>query len=458
MKDIKAVVLSSLNKTLIAGVLTITPVLSVLVADTLVPGQSFVTLGMAHAQVKARNKTFEARRLPGSSQSFNKDLSEVSNFLQPPEDSTDKPSPTKALEVLNRMTRGIDKLNPYETALLYQFTAYAYYGNEDYPRARQNFEKLLAQSPNIPVTMEAATVKTVAQLYQQEENYKKALELMLKWTDYVSEISPDEHYLFAALYYQLGDTNNALLNINEAVRAQEAAGKIPSESWYTFQRGIYFEREDYKNGVVVVEKLVRHYPKASYWRQLSQIYGLLNREKDKLGALEAAYVMGGVTAERELIVLASYFLEAEVPYKAAKVLDKGINKDKSIEPTAKNLELLANSWRAAAEYKKSLVEMEKAAQKSEEGDLLYTLATLYSSNDRYKDAVRVGKQALTRKVRRPDQVHLTVGGAHLELGEFDEAVKAFKEAAKDERSKRLADQWTNYAQREKARIAALTES
>src|SRR5690606_37842214 len=124
----------------------------------------------------------------------------------------------------------------------------------------------------------------------------------------------------------------------------------------------------------------------------------------KLAALETTYLMGGLTTERDLIVLAQYFLEAEAPYKAAKVLDRGINKDKIIEPTSKNLELLANSWRAAADYEKSLVEMEKAAQKATDGDLLHILATLYNANDRFKDAVRVGGQALKRGgVKRPDQ-------------------------------------------------------
>ena len=100
--------------------------------------------------------------------------------------------------------------------------------------------------------------------------------------------------------------------------------------------------------------------------------------------------------------------------------------------------------------------MEKAAQKSEDGNLLHTLAMLYTANDRYKDAVRVGRQALGRSVRRADQVHLAIGSAYLELGEFDEAVKSFKEAAKDERSQKLANQYAAYAEREKKRIATLT--
>ena len=279
---------------------------------------------------------------------------------------------------------------------------------------------------------------------------------MLKWTDYVSEIKPEQHYLFGTLYYQLEDSKNALLNINEAVRAQEAAGKVPQESWYGLQRGLYFEKEDYKNGVVVLEKLVRHYPKASYWRQLAQVYGILERDKQKLSALETAYLMGGVTGEKDLVILASYFLEAEVPYKAAKVLDKGINKDKSIEPTAKNLELLANSWRAAAEYDKSLVEMEKAARKSDDGNLLHTLATLYSLNDRFEDAIEAGNAALKKgKLKRRDQALLAIGNAELSLGKFDAAIKSFKEAAKDERSTNLAKQYITFAEREKERVAFL---
>ena len=188
------------------------------------------------------------------------------------------------------------------------------------------------------------------------------------------------------------------------------------------------------------------------------MYGILERHKEKLAALETTYLMGGLTAEKDLVILASYFLEAEVPYKAAKVLDKGINKDKVIEPTAKNLELLANSWRAAAEHAKSLVEMEKAAAKSDNGNLLHTLATLYSLNDRFEDAIKAGQSALNKGgLKRKDQLHLAIGNAELSLGKFDDAIKSFKEAAKDDRSKKLADQYISFSQREKERVASLKQ-
>ena len=459
MKPFKSVVSDTLNKTLLATLLAVAPGAATMLANSVSPGQSLIAFDVAEAQVKAKNKQFEPRRLPGVSQSFGKSLTEAGNLLQPPEDENGKqpkPNPRKAIDVLDNLAKDKSKLNPYELAQLYQFYAYAYYGMENYKKAREYFERVLAQSPNIPVSLEASTTLTVSQLYGNEENYKKSLEMLLKWTDYVSEIKPEQYYLFATLYYQLEDSKNAILNINEAVRAQEAAGKVPAESWYSLQRGMYFEKEDYKNGALVLEKLIRYYPKASYWRQLAQVYGILNREKDKLSALETAYLMGGVTSEKDLIILASYFLEAEVPYKAAKVLDKGIYKDKSIEPTAKNLELLANSWRAADEFDKSLVEMEKAAKKSDNGNLLHTLATLYSLNDRFEDAVKAGQQALNKGgLKRKDQVYLAIGNAQLGLGKFDEAIKSFKEAAKDERSEKLAKQYISFSEKEKARVASL---
>lgn len=462
MKPFKAIVSGTLHKTMLAGLLTVTPAIATFVATSAFPNQTLVRFDVAEAQVKAKNKTFEPRRLPGVSQSFAKGLTEAGNLIQPPEaeDGTQpKPNPRRAIEVLDNLSKGKDKFNPYEMAQLYQFYAYSYYQLEDNKKAREYFERVLAQSPNIPVSLEASTTLTISQLYGNEENYQKSLDLLLKWTDYVSEIKPDQHYLFATLYYQLEDRKNALLNINEAIRVQEANGNVPAEGWYGLQRGIYLENEDYKNAVLVIEKLVRHYPKASYWRQLAQIYGILERHKEKLAALETTYLMGGLTAEKDLVILASYFLEAEVPYKAAKVLDKGINKDKVIEPTAKNLELLANSWRAAAEHSKSLVEMEKAAKKSDNGNLLHTLSTLYSLNDRFDDAIKAGKSALNKGgLKRQDQLHLAIGNAELSLGKFDDAIKSFKEAAKDDRSKKLADQYISFSQREKERVASLKQN
>ncbi len=448
MKHVFPAVSVALNRTLLAGLIAVTPVLannllSVVALD--------VQVSVANAQVTAKNKHAgeQQRKFPNVTESFGKKITEAANVLQPQDESV-KPDPRKALQMLREMEANSAKANAYEKVLLHQYTGYAYLGVEDYAKAIDSFNKMLALTPNMPLATEASTIRIVGQLYSQIDNPKKALETLLKWTEYADKIKPEDSYMFSTLYYQLEDNKNAQLNVNEAVKNQEAAGKVPAESWYVLQRGLYFDKEDYKSGLVVLEKLIKHYPKASYWKQLSQVYRMLDRSDDALNALETCYLMGGLTTEKDIVNLAYSFLEAEVPYKAAKVLKKGIYTDKIVEPTAKNLKTLADSLRLAQDSKESLVEYERAAEKSTDGELIIGLAQAYLANDKYKDASKWGRDALRKGgIKRVDYANLTVAQAEYELKNYDEAIKFFREAGKDARSSKVAAQWISFCEKEK---------
>lgn len=457
MRQVIPAVSIALSRSLLATAIALSPVVVNNAVNVFAPNT--IEIGVAHAQVKAKNKyaSSEQRKFPNVTETFGKKITEAANYLQPQDESV-KPDPRKAMQLLNEMAANSAKANAYELVLLHQYTGYAHLGQENYSKAIESFNKMLAQSPNMPIGTEASTIRIVGQLYSQLDNPKKALETLLKWTEYTDTIKPEDSYMFATLYYQLEDNNNALLNINEAVKNQEASGKIPAESWYILQRGLYFDKEDYKNGLVVLEKLIKHYPKAQYWKQLSQVYRMMDRTRDALNALETCYLMGGLTTEKDIVNLAYSFLEAEVPYKAAKVLKKGIYTDKVVEPTAKNLKLLADAYRLAQHAKESLVEYEKAAKKSTDGELIIGLAQAYLANDKFSEAAKWGRDALKKGgIKRVDHANITVAQAEFELKNFDEAIKFFKEAAKDARSSKVANQWADFAEREKARLAALAQ-
>jgi tetratricopeptide (TPR) repeat protein len=164
-------------------------------------------------------------------------------------------------------------------------------------------------------------------------------------------------------------------------------------------------------------------------------------------------LMGGLTSEKDLLNLSYLYLDAETPYKAVKVLRKGIYTDKAIEPTAKNLKLLADSLRLSQDAKDSLVEYEKAAQKSQDGELIIGLAGAYLANDKFKEASKWGRDALSKSgIKRVDQANFVVAQAEFELKHFDEAIKYFKAAGKDARSTKTANQWIAFAEREKAKF------
>jgi len=198
-----------------------------------------------------------------------------------------------------------------------------------------------------------------------------------------------------------------------------------------------------------VEKLVTHYSKASHWKTLSQLYTMQDKPAQALSALETCYLMGGLTSEKDLLNLSYMLIDAEAPYKAAKVVQKGIYTDKVVEPTAKNLKYLADVLRAAREDEKSLAEYEKAAQKSTDGDLILGLAEMYFQNDKFKEASKWAKEAVAKGASRSDRANMTVGQAELELKNFDSAISYFAKAAKDSRSAKIANQWISHAEKQK---------
>ncbi len=439
--------------------------LAVPVINAVSPGQGWLTGGVAQAQlIRPGSPEVETRRIDGMRERTNNRLAEAQEFLQPPEDETTgeptaEPNPTAALRILNDMARNAQDYNPFELAQIYRLMAFAYYMQDDIPRSIEYFERVVAQSPGISYQLEVATLDQIGRLYAAEENYTKAMEVMRRWAAMTNSINADQYYFLAQLLYQMDDAANSLLHVNEAIRMHEAANRVPQENWLVMQRVLYYEREDYVNATGSLKKLVRHYPSHEYWRQLAVMFNLLERQADQMHAMEANYLQGGLTSERDLMNLARYFMSADVPYKAAKVVSKGIYEDETIEATADNLEFLANAWRQAEEIRRSLVELERAAQKSSDGELFARLASLYLLDGQYEASARAGERAIREGgLGRPDQTWLIIGMALVNSHKFDEAVEAFEEAKKDDRSKDAAQARIAYTESERVRYERAREA
>jgi len=171
--------------------------------------------------------------------------------------------------------------------------------------------------------------------------------------------------------------------------------------------------------------------------------------------LDGVRLMGALNKEKEMLNLAYLYLGEEYPYKAAVVVEKGI-KDKVIEDTSKNLELLATAWRLAQEIKKSIPVMEKAAAKSKKGDLYARLAGIYLDSDNYKKALSTADKAHKRgEIKRPDQLYVVQGMANANLKRYGKCVSSFKSALKDKRSRKFAQQWIVYCESEIKRVKSL---
>lgn len=434
---------------------------SLLAAQAIVPAMlqpytNTVLPGLAYAQEdgdKESKPEQKTKRTQAISNKLFEKLQTVQELLEAKEYR-------EAQELLTEMKSGSKQLNDAEMSNVLTMEAFIYYTQENYPKALDAYRQITRlEQANEGAKLQAQY--SMAQLYFVTEQYKKGVDALLVWfkakENSGSPPGAAAHVLLSQGYYQMKDFPNALKHVNIAVDDYKAKGKVPKENWYSLQRFLYYEKNDYKKVVQILDELLNHYPKKAYWMQLSAMYAELRDETRQYNALDTAYVQGMLDKEGELVNMTYLYLANDVPYKAAKTLDKGI-KDKIVKPTSKNLELLGNAWRAAQEVKKAIPEMAKAAEKSDKGELWARLGNIYLDNDDYKEAIKAINAGLKKGgVKRPDTAYLVLGMAHYNLKQYDSARKAFKKAEDDDRSRKYARQWMRFMDKELERQRQLED-
>ena len=352
---------------------------------------------------------------------------------------------------------GKGALNSYELANVYNLYAFIYYSRDDYANALKAYEKVVSQ-PDIPLAMEVNTKFTIAQLYFVQEQWQKGINALKEWFAVTDNPNANAYVLLAQGYYQTKDYDKALLNVEKAIDMYKEKSKVPKEQWYNLARFLYFEKNDTNNTVAVLEELLKYYPKKEYWVQISHMYGEQKKEGKQLAAMDTAYVQDMLTKGTEQVTMAYLYLNGEIPYRAGKVMDKGL-KNESIAATSKNYEIAGSAWRQAQELDKAVAAMEEAAARSDTGELYARLGNIYLDSDEFKKSITAINKGLSRGgVKRPDTARLVLGMAYFNNKQYDKAREAFKAAGRDERSAKYAQQWLKYLDTELDRQAKLRES
>ena len=348
-------------------------------------------------------------------------------------------------------------LSAYEKAQIYNFFAYTYFTLERYKDAIKAYQNVLAQ-PDLPEALVMNSTFTLAQLYFIQEDYKKAIELMNKWFTLAPKPTLNAYMILAQAYYQLEDYKNSLEPLKKAYAMVKERGEQPRENLLLLLRVDYYNLGDYPNMLKILHELVTLYPKSEYWMTMGQTYSEMKQQKKQMSIFEMLYEHGDLTSGNQQLNLANLYLLYEVPYKAAKVLDKGI-KAGVIKDNVRNLRLLSQAWYQADESAKAIDPMVKAADLSTDGEMDVRLAQAYINLDRYKEAVAALHTGLKKgKLKRPDQAYIMLGMAEFEMKNYNSALNALHEAAKDKRSAKSANQWIKYVESEQDHAKQLEAS
>ncbi len=361
-------------------------------------------------------------------------------------------------EARRLLENGWDKCqDSYEKSQVYNFLGYIYYSLERYQDAINAYKNMIREEDADP-KQALNTRYTLAQLYMVTEDYENAAKQLEAWMDRSEIVGADSKVLLAQAYYQLDRKDDALRLVEEAINDYQAKDKLPKEGWWSLQRVIYYQKGDYDQVAEILKKLIKHYPSFSYWRQLGGMYGELGREMDQLVATEMPYLAGEMSKERNLMSLAYMYLGASVPYRAARIIERGMEAG-HIERTGENLEVLGQAWQQGQDNSKALPVLEEAARALGEGDIFARLAGVYLDLDQNQKAVDAADNALRRgDLERTGMAYMNKGNALINLHCYDDAIEAFEEAAEFEDSEKYAQRWIKYAENEGTRRQKLIES
>ena len=375
----------------------------------------------------------------------------------------------KAKNVLNRM-QSDQGLTESDKAQMYYYFAYIDSINEDLKSAKRNYIKFLSIEDADP-RLKSNVISMLGQLSYSEGNYKTAIDYMEQWISMEANPSSLGFDIIAASYWQLKDKKKALKFSERALCVAKANKSKPKESTYNLLIALYNENQRIKDMLPLFEELVRFYPKKRYWTQLSGVYGELKEEKKQLSSLEAAHDQRLLDKETEYVSLYQLLMRAEAPLKAARVMQYGIEKE-FVKEDEKHLKYLAQGWHMAQELDKAEPVYEKAAIKSEEGELYVFLGQIYLATDRYKKAKQALQLGLKKgKLKDPVTVNILLGQVAYELQDFEDATKFFRTAidrlsdikikdkeAREKKQDKLRTQalnWLTYTEKEKKRVEML---
>ena len=345
----------------------------------------------------------------------------------------------------------------YEKSQVSNFLGYVYYSQDKYKEAIQAYTSMIKE-PEADPSQVINTRYTIAQLYLIIEDYPNAVRELEAWMKISPIVSADAKVLLGQAYYQMNRKKEALRYVEEAIAEQESKGNLPKEGWWSLQRVIYYENNDYKRVAEILKKLIKHYPSFSYWRQLGGMYGELNQDVNQLVATDVTYLAGDLNEERQIVSLAYMYMGANAPFMAARIIEKGMKEGK-IKRTGKNLEVLGLALQQGNDSKRALPVLEEAAKAAGKGSLYARLSGVYLDLDQNEKSVAAARNAISRGgVDRIDITYMNLGNALINLHCYNDAIKAFRQAGKSERSAKYAKQWIQFAEKEGDRRAQLIES
>jgi tetratricopeptide (TPR) repeat protein len=298
----------------------------------------------------------------------------------------------------------------------------------------------------LPEAQAEERTKTLATLFFQTKDYKKALEFAKKSLDRRPG-QEDMGQMVAQSYYLMNDFPNAAQAMTKVIDNAEKAGKKPEENWLQIVLSSHF-KSDNKDGIAeALKDIVRYYPNQEYWENLLDIYRRkTNDDRVILGYYRLMSEVGALKDKGDVVEMAQLAMDAGVPGEAEQVVEKSIQAGtlKSDDKTEQGRfdRLLSGAKKQAAADRASLPQLAQEAEKASQGQADVALGQAYLSYGQYDEAIAAIERGLKKgNVMDTEEAQMALGIAHFKKGQKDQARKAFGTIKDGSKWDALSDLW-----------------
>ncbi len=317
--------------------------------------------------------------------------------------------------------------DPYEFALVSQFLAHTNVLMDRPQVARRVLETAL-EKEGIHFQLLANLKLFYGQLALGDEEFELARQMFEDWLATTMQVA-DSSQLFSAAYanYKTGHLQEAEKLVEQAIDGSAAA----PDSWHRLHYQVLFELERYETAELVLLELLERSPNNDgYWRLLANHH--LRREDSvkSLAALTVAQQIEVLTETQDLLHIVSLYNVAEVPDRAARLLEQALA-DARLESDFGVLRKLGDLLLLSREKARAIEVLQRAATMAPDGKTHELLGGLWFNGQEWRNAHDAYVTAIEKGgVDDVDRLYLLAGVSAMRAGMTKEAKSALTEASK----------------------------
>ncbi|NMM40552.1 hypothetical protein [Pseudoalteromonas arctica] len=344
------------------------------------------------------------------------------------------------------MLKELDPSDDFDKATVNRYLG-SMYGQKEQYKTAIGYLKLAVAPDVLNFADHEQSLKTLGDMYAGTEQYEKAKDAYVAWMDFTGEEDATVYTRIAQANYQLGKFRDVFTPADKAIKLQKEPNKGP----YQLKLGSYFELKDYKNMVKVGEEIVRIWPDdKKAWVSLGKYYLQTEDYKTGLATMEVAYKNGYFETEVDYKVLSNFYSLNEIPYKAAKVLEKSIN-DKIVKRNKQNISAVASNYHRSKDIEKAAKYYEEAAKFDDDAELYRKAGSLLLQSQNYSAAVVRLNKALELGSDKKGTIYSDLAEAYYYQEKYKQAYAAITKAMDDPRTRKFAKGWSVFIKDKAAR-------